>query len=106
MLEMLDDMVEADKFQTEKDTQLRKMNQIMDARAQQRYQIKMDSKKRQIEKESENCLEEFSQILLRENSRVTSYEQLQANAGKRRFVRFDQIFTQDDTYKQLSTSQS
>lgn len=59
-----------------------------------------------MEKMSEDCIEKFSKILLLEKSRINSDLEFEAAVGKRKFARFDEIFTQSDTFLNLLQASS
>ena len=60
MLDLLCDAVEVDDYKESKHKELKMMNEIMDTRRQKRDEKTETRKMTKIEKEVDNCVEEFS----------------------------------------------
>jgi len=69
MLDMLCDAAEADEHNESKQKELKMMNKIMDERKRKRDEKAQTQKLQTIKKEVDNCVEEYSKVLLKEHTR-------------------------------------
>ena len=92
MLDLLCDAVEVEDYKASKQKELRIMNKIMDERQRKRDAKAETHKMQKITREVDNCVEEFSSIILKERTRRVSKEELEQKVTKRRqFLGLDKI---------------
>ena len=67
------------------------MKKILDTRQEKRDQQEKVKAMRRLEKEATECVETYSQIILREGSRKIKQDELDVKVNRRKFVQFEQL---------------